>query len=373
MNQNKTRVAVVFGGRSGEHEVSIISAKNIIEAMDREKYEVFPIGITKDGRWMSGEDAIERFQKNDYSGLTEVTLNSTSGSKELLNLKEDGTHDKLKIDIFFPALHGPFGEDGTIQGLFEMANVPYTGCGVLCSSICMDKLTTKALFEQAGIPVIPYVGFNKAAWDESSKAVIDRIMNELHLPVFIKPSNMGSSVGVSKVKKREELKKAIEFALEFDHRILVEKALVIRELECSVLGNDDPKAARVCEVLVGGEFYDYNDKYVDGKSSAQIPADIKPQLEKDIQALCLKAFKLVDGSGLARVDCFYDKHTKETYLNEINTLPGFTAISQYPKMWEASGLPYSELIEKIIELGFEKYAQKQTKKVSFEEAGDWFK
>jgi len=368
----KTRVAVVFGGRSGEHEVSIISAKNIIDAIDRGKFEVLPIGITKDGKWLAGEDAIEQFQNNDYSGLTEVTLNTTSGSKELIHFKEN-SYEKLNVDIFFPALHGPFGEDGTIQGLFEMANVPYTGCGVLASSVCMDKLTAKALFDQAGIPVIPYVGFNKAAWEESPEAVTDRIITELHLPVFIKPSNMGSSVGVSKVKKQDELKKAIEFALEFDHRILVEKALEIREFECAILGNDNPKAARVGEVLVGGEFYDYNDKYVNGVSKTQVPADINPKLEKEIQDLCIKAFKLVDGAGLARIDCFYDKQTKEIYMNEVNTLPGFTSISMYPKMWDVSGLKYTKLIEELIKLGFEKYNQKQTKKVSFDEAGNWFK
>ncbi len=370
---SKTRVAVVFGGRSGEHEVSVVSAKNIIEAMDKNKYEIIPIGITKDGKWLTGEKAIEQFQNNDYSGLEEVTLNTKSGSKELINLKSDGTYEKLEVDIFFPALHGPFGEDGTIQGLFEMANVPYTGCGVLASSVGMDKLTTKALLDEAGIPVIPYLGFNKHAWDQNADEVVHRVLTELELPVFIKPSNMGSSVGVSKVKKKDELKKAIEFALEFDHRILVEKALNIRELECSILGNDEPKASRVGEVIVGGEFYDYKDKYVDGKSTTKVPADINPQLEKTIQAQCIKAYKLIDGAGLSRCDTFLDKATGEIYINEINTFPGFTSISMYPKMFEASGIKYADLIDEIIKFGFEKYEQKQLKKVSFDEAGDWFK
>jgi D-alanine-D-alanine ligase len=370
---SKTRVAVVFGGRSGEHEVSVVSAKNIIEAADSQKYEIIPIGITKNGKWLTGEKAIEQFQNNDYSGLEEVTLNTKSGSKELLNLKNDNTYERLNVDIFFPALHGPFGEDGTIQGLFEMANVPYTGCGVLASSVGMDKLTTKALLDEAGISVIPYLGFNKHAWDENPDEVMHRILSELELPVFVKPSNMGSSVGVSKVKKRDELKKAIDFAIEFDHRILVEKALNIRELECSILGNDDPKASRVGEVIVGGEFYDYNDKYVDGVSKTKVPADIKPQLEKVIQAQCIKAYKLIDGAGLSRCDTFLDKATNEIYINEINTFPGFTSISMYPKMFEASGVKYPDLIDEIIKFGFEKYEQKQLKKVSFDEAGDWFK
>ncbi len=373
MSNNKIRVGIIFGGRSGEHEVSIISAKNIIEAIDREKYEVIPIGITKDGRWLTGENTTKRFLYNDYSGLEEVVLNTKSGSKELLQIKQECTFEKLHIDIFFPALHGPFGEDGTIQGLFEMANVPYIGCGVMASSVGMDKLTTKALCEQAGVPVIPYIGFNKAAWNEEPSDVIDKIMHELHLPVFIKPSNMGSSVGVSKVKKQDELKKAIEFALEFDHRILVEKALDVREFECAILGNDNPQASCIGEVLVGGEFYDYNDKYVDGVSSTKQPADIKSNLANKIQDQSLKVFKLIDGSGLSRVDTFYDKHTKEIYINEINTFPGFTTISMFPKLWKASGIEYTDLIDKVISLGFEKYEQKQLKKVSFDEAGEWFK
>lgn len=369
---NKTRVAVVFGGRSGEHEVSIVSAKNIMEAMDREKYDVIPIGITKDGKWLSGENAINAFQTGNYSGLTEVSLNTKSGANELLHLSGN-TYEIMNVDIFFPALHGPFGEDGTIQGLFEMANVPYTGCGVLASSVGMDKLMTKAVWDQAGLPIIPYVGVNKRAWDMTSEDVIQKIEDELDYPVFVKPANMGSSVGISKAKNREDLRKAMDLACQFDHRILVEKGLDVRELECAVLGNDDPQIASVGEVLVGGEFYDYNDKYIDGKSSTQVPADIPSSLAQEVQEIALRAYKVLDCSGLARVDIFFDKKTKGLHLNEINTLPGFTSISMYPKMWEKSGIPYAKLIDKIIELGFEKHAQKNENKVSFDNAGDWFK
>lgn len=369
---NKIRAAVVFGGRSGEHEVSIVSAKNIIEAMDKEKYDVIPIGITKDGRWLSGDNAISAFQSGDYSRLAEVSLNSKSGSNELLHFK-DNTYEKLHVDIFFPALHGPFGEDGTIQGLFEMANVPYTGCGVLASSVGMDKLMTKAVWEQAGLPIIPYVGVNKKAWDNDPDEVVRKVENELDYPVFVKPANMGSSVGITKVKSREDLRKAMDLACQFDHRILIEKGLKIRELECAVLGNDDPRMAHVGEVLVGGEFYDYSDKYIDGKSSTQVPADIPRSLEKEVQDMALRAYKVLDCSGLARVDIFYDKHTKDLHLNEINTMPGFTSISMYPKMWAESGIPYAELIDKIIELGFERHKKKNEKKISFDDAGDWFK
>jgi len=367
----KIRVAVIFGGRSGEHEVSIVSGTNIIEALDKKKYDVIPIGITKSGKWLAGEKAPLAFKKGDYSGLTQVTLNCESGSNELLHFK-NGHFEKLKIDIFFPALHGPYGEDGTIQGLFEMANVPYTGCGVLASSVGMDKLVTKALWDQAGLPIVPYIGINKSSWKKSSKKIMKRVIDELGLPVFIKPANMGSSVGISKVKKESELKKAIDLACEFDTRILIEKGLNVRELECAVLGNDEPKAARVGEILVGGEFYDYNDKYINGVSRTQVPAEIPPSLEKKVQQMALKAYKLLDASGLARVDMFLEKKTGRIYINEINTLPGFTSISMYPKMWKAAGIPYKKLVDKIIELGFEKFKQKQQKKISFDEAGDWF-
>ena len=368
----KTRVAVIFGGRSGEHEVSVVSGRNIIEAINRDLYEVIPVGITKEGKWLTGENTIEAFQNGDYSGLTEVSLNATSGSGELVH-RTHGEYEAVNVDVFFPALHGPYGEDGTIQGLFEMANVPYTGCGVLASSVGMDKLISKALWEQAGLPVIPYIGTTKKTWIDSREEVIHRVELELGYPLFVKPSNMGSSVGITKVKSRAELGPAIDLACEFDHRILIEKGLNVRELECAVLGNEEPQAARVGEVIVGGEFYDYKDKYIDGKSRTQVPADIPSSMEKEIREMAIKAYKVLDGSGLARVDTFYDKESKGLYLNEINTLPGFTKISMYPQMWKASGVSYPELIHKIIQFGFERYKAKQTKKISFDDAGDWFK
>jgi len=369
---NKIRVAVVFGGRSGEHEVSVVSAKNIIETMDKEKYDVIQVGITKAGKWLSGENAVEAFKNGDYEGLTEVSLNVKSGSNELLILSGENCK-KEKLDIFFPAMHGPYGEDGTIQGLFEMANIPYTGCGVLASSVGMDKLTTKAVWEQAGLPVTPYIGTTKLEWDNDKEGVILKAENKLDYPIFVKPANMGSSVGISKAKNRNELEKAINLACQFDHRILIEKGLKIRELECAVLGNEEPQIARVGEVLVGGEFYDYNDKYVNGKSETQVPANISESLEKEVQKIAIQAYKTLDCSGLSRVDLFYDEATKALYLNEINTLPGFTSISMYPKMWKESGIPYKELIDKIIDLGFERHKRKNEKKISFDEAGDWFK
>lgn len=369
---DKIRVAVVFGGRSGEHEVSIVSASNIIEAMSKDKYDVFPVGITKEGKWLTGENAINAFKNGDYSGLTEVILNVASGSNELIHLI-DGNYQRIKIDIFFPALHGPYGEDGTIQGLFEMANVPYTGCGVLASSAGMDKLVTKALWEQAGLPVVPYIGINKKAWRHNPQEIIKRTENELGFPIFVKPSNMGSSVGITKVKEKSDLESAINLACEFDHRILIEKGLEVRELECAVLGNDDPQTARVGEVIVGREFYDYKDKYVEGKSTTQAPADIPKELECKIRKIAVKAYKVLDCCGLARLDTFYDKTNEELVINEINTMPGFTEISMYPKMWDASGISYHELIDRIIELGFDQFKKKGEKKISFEDAGKWYK
>lgn len=369
---HKTRVAVIFGGRSGEHEVSIVSANNIIDAMSRDKYDIFPVGITKDGRWLTGEKAVSAFKAGDYSGLTEVILNTKAGSNELIHLNTN-KYEGIKIDIFFPALHGPYGEDGTIQGLFEMANVAYTGCGVLASSVGMDKLIAKALWEQAGLPVTPYIGINKKAWENNPYEIVARTENELGFPVFIKPSNMGSSVGITKVKKKAELADAINLAFEFDHRVLIEAGLEVRELECAVLGNDNPVTARVGEVIVGREFYDYKDKYVEGKSTTEAPANIPKETEDYIRKIALKAYKVLDCCGLARLDTFYDKKTEKIFINEINTMPGFTKISMYPKMWEASGLSYSELLDKIIELGFDRFRKKSERKISFEEAGKWYK
>ncbi len=370
--ENKVCVAVVFGGRSGEHEVSVVSAKNIIETMDKNKYTVLQIGITKSGKWLHGENAIDAFKNADYEGLTEVSLNVESGSRELISLS-DGKYEKMHVDIFFPALHGPYGEDGTIQGLFEMANIPYTGCGVLASSVGMDKLMTKAVWEQAGLPVTPYVESTKREWEANSQSVIEASEEKLEYPVFVKPANMGSSVGINKAKNRDEFIRAMDIACEFDHRILIEKGLKIRELECAVLGNEEPQTARVGEVLVGGEFYDYNDKYVNGVSKTQIPANIPASLEERIREIAIRAYKMLDCSGLSRVDIFFDEAENKIYLNEINTMPGFTAISMYPKMWNESGLSYSQLIDKIIDLGFERHKRKNEKKISFDEAGEWFK
>jgi len=352
-------IAVIFGGRSGEHEVSLVSATSIIQALNPSKYEPIEIGITHDGEWLTGKNCLEKFKKHDFHGLEPVMISMQKNA--------------FKADIVFPVLHGPYGEDGTIQGLFEMMNVPYVGCGVLASSTSMDKLQTKAILESAGIEVTPYIGFNRSAWGKEHDEILEKIKKDIGIPCFVKPANMGSSVGISKAKNEHGLIDAIHFASTFDRRILVEKAINAREIECAILGNHEPIAAPPGEVIVGGEFYDYNDKYVNGKSYTEVPAKIDKKTAKHIEDLSLKAFKLLDCSGLARVDSFLDRDTGKVYFNEINTMPGFTSISMYPKMMEMAGYSYEKLIDRLIELGIERFKEKQKNKIKIDLNSDWYK
>lgn len=356
----KLKVVVVFGGRSGEHEVSLVSAASVIKALDPEKYDVHEIGISKEGQWYAGPNCLENFKKADFSSLKKVAFETNPNS----------TH---KPDIVFPVLHGPFGEDGTIQGFFEMLQIPYVGCGVLASSLAMDKLQCKAIWKAAGLPIVDYVGFTRKAWETEEEIITKDILENLGLPCFVKPANMGSSVGITKVKEAGKLKEAIELAAHYDSRIVVEKGLNVREIECAVLGNEEPIASPVGEVLVGGEFYDFYDKYVNGTSTTQVPADLSEEKSDEIREMCVKAYKLLDSSGLSRVDCFVDKETNKVYLNEINTMPGFTSISMYPKMMEAHGISYPELVDRLIELGIERFNERKKNKVVFDSGSDWFK
>lgn len=353
----KLKIAVVFGGKSGEHEVSLVSATSVLSALNRSKYDVVEIGITKEGKWLMGEECLNKFKAGDFDGLKGVQME----------------FEKSFADVFFPVLHGPYGEDGTIQGLFEMLNVPYVGCNVLASATAMDKLQCKAIWEAAGLPVVPYVGFNRSAWERDGEIILQDIEEKFEYPVFVKPANMGSSVGVSKAKDRAGLIDAISLAFRFDRRVLVEKGLKVREVECAILGNDEPIASPIGEVIVGGEFYDFYDKYVNGKSSTEIPAKIAPHEAEELKELSLKAYKLLDCCGLSRVDSFIDQESGKIYLNEINTLPGFTSISMYPKMMEAHGIGYEELVEKLILLGLERFEEKQKLKLTFESESNWYK
>ena len=377
--KDKKRIAVIFGGQSSEHEVSRVSAESVLKNIDSEKYEVEMLGITKDGRWLSYDGPVELIGTGGWQALAEAKadfqvenkglLNSGEGDKKPVNslsavdssargiLKAAGAEkENNKIDVVFPVLHGCNGEDGTIQGLLELAGVPYVGCGVLGSALGMDKGFAKIIFEKEGIPQGKYLVFTRKQLSHDEGSLVRQVEALLTYPCFVKPSNAGSSVGVSKAHDRRELAEALHFAARYDRRILVEEFIDGREVECAVLGNDEPVASAVGEVVPCNEFYDYEAKYNSGDSSTVIiPACIPDELIQKIREYAVRAFKALDLSGLSRVDFFVHKDTGEVFINEINTLPGFTSISMYPKLWAASGIPYSKLIEKLIELAEERF------------------
>ncbi|HOJ78162.1 MAG TPA: D-alanine--D-alanine ligase [Bacillota bacterium] len=363
MNVSKIRVGLIFGGRSGEHEVSVLSANSVMSAINRDKYEVYPIGITKEGKWLPGvvpekliaSGELQVRQLNDGQDHSIVPISNEQG--QLLSSLQE------QVDIFFPVMHGPYGEDGTIQGLLEIAGFPYVGGGVLASAVGMDKVVMKAVFQQAGLPVGAYLGYLRKEWESNPDLVLDQIEQQLGFPCFVKPANLGSSVGISKAHNREELVRSLNLAAEYDRKLIIEKMLIGREIECAVLGNDDPQASVVGEIVPCAEFYDYEAKYVLNDSKLIIPAELPEHLVKEVQQLAVKAFKAVDASGLGRVDFFVNTETNEVIINEINTMPGFTRISMYPKLWEASGINYEDLIDRLIQLGLERYRDKQRNRV----------
>ncbi len=371
----KLRVAVLFGGQSGEHEVSLVSAQGIMKAMDEERYEVIPVGITKDGRWLTGGEPMELLQSGGPSAAGQIAESGPAEpeTRELALAKRHrrelvpGTHETgfPQVDVVFPVLHGPCGEDGTVQGLLELADLPYVGAGVLGSALGMDKIAMKAVFKSYGLPVVDHVAFKRRDWERDPEAVMELIEEELGYPCFVKPANLGSSVGISKVHQRSELAPALHLAARYDRRLLAERAVNAREIEVSVLGNDEPIASLPGEIIPCREFYDYVAKYIDDRSELIIPADLPAELTRRIQELAVVAFLAVDCSGMARVDFFLDKDTGELYLGELNTIPGFTPISMYPKLWEASGISYSELIDRLIELALERYADKSRSETSY--------
>ena len=351
---SKLNVALIFGGKSGEHDVSLVSASSIYKHIDTNKYNVFTIGVTKEGRWLYYEGNEENIKNGEWVNLANknVEINLVpNGNKEVGILFEDGRVEKL--DVLFPVLHGPYGEDGIVQGLFEISQIPYVGCRVLASSVGMDKLICKKVFSQIGLPQVDYTYTNRWRFNNDSIGELNNIESKLDYPIFVKPANLGSSVGISKVSNREELIKGIEEALKYDSRIVLEQGIEAREIEVAVLGNDEVKASIAGEIKPAKDFYDYEDKYINGASTYDIPADISQDDMEDIRKMAVEAFKGIDGKGLSRVDFFIDKNSGEKYINEINTLPGFTNISMYPKMWEATGIEYSELIDKLIELALQ--------------------
>lgn len=351
---NKINVLVIFGGKSGEHDVSISSAFSILSNIDREKYNILTVGITKSGEWLYFDKDIDNIKNGSWEELSNknVEINLIKNGNREVGIKfEDGTIKK--IDVIFPVLHGPYGEDGTIQGLFELSEIPYVGCKVLASSVGMDKLICKNLFSQMGLSQVDYTFTTKIDFENNKDLEISKIEKKLNYPIFVKPANMGSSVGISKVKNKEELVDGINEALKYDTRIVLEKGIDAREIEVSVLGNNCIEASICGEIKPAKEFYTYEDKYLDGKSTCEIPANIDDLTMEKIRSMAIKAFRGIDGKGLARVDFFIDKKDGEIYINEINTLPGFTDISMYPKMWEYSGIKYKDLISKLIDLAFD--------------------
>jgi D-alanine-D-alanine ligase len=385
----KLRIGVLFGGRSGEHEVSLLSAASVLNAIDKGKYEVVPIGITKEGRWLTAEHAEHlltgKHERHLRAGDPETTPGAAlleTGQAVMVPpepvhrqgggivpfqtdaqvLARRASDRAINVDVIFPVLHGTFGEDGTIQGLLELADIPYVGAGVLGSAAGMDKDIMKSLFRAAGLPIVRHVTFVRSEWTANPKKVQKLVESKLKYPVFVKPANLGSSVGITKAHDRKQLPGCIEEAAKFDRKIIVEEGVgkkkKAREIECSVLGNDHPEASVPGEIVPIKEFYDYAAKYLDEGSELVIPAKLTKSETRKVQQLAVAAFQAVDCSGLARVDFLMDPATRKIYLNEINTMPGFTAISMYPKLWAASGLSYPDLIDRLIQLGLERHAEK---------------
>jgi D-alanine-D-alanine ligase len=395
----KLRVGILFGGRSGEHEVSLLSAASVFNAIDKSKYEVVPIGITKEGRWVTAGDAERLLQGKPLESSADASRHLRAGDPEatpgaavlasgesvvvppepqksgsLAPFQTDSPTRRaadraINVDVIFPVLHGTFGEDGTIQGLLELADIPYVGAGVLGSSAGMDKDVMKSLFRAAGLPIVRHVTVLRSAWEESPKKVQKLVESKLKYPVFVKPANLGSSVGISKAHDRKELGPAIDEAAKFDRKIVIEEGVggkkhKAREIEVSVLGNDKPQASVPGEIVPCKEFYDYDAKYLAEGSDLVIPAKLSKSETKKIQQLAVAAFQSVDCSGLSRVDFLMDPKSRKIYLNEINTMPGFTSISMYPKLWATSGLAYPDLIERLIQLGLERHQEKKRNQYS---------
>lgn len=355
---NKLRVLVVFGGRSGEHEVSLMSARSVLANLDTEKYEITQVGITHGGGWLTGDDVLEAFEKGHYGRLTPAVLPPSPANPRLYTIEAGYTGESLRllthVDVAFPVLHGTFGEDGAIQGLFDMVGLPYVGAGIIGSSLGMDKGIFKQVMQANGIPTPETVVLLRSELKEDINRIIQSAEQKLAYPLFVKPANLGSSVGITKCNNRSDLMEGLMEAARYDRRILIERGIDAREIEISVLGNDHPQASVPGEVIPSREFYSYEAKYIDNSSELLIPAPLSEAQVERVRDLAVDAYKAIDAVGMARVDFLLDKHTGEFYLSEVNTIPGFTQISMYPKLWEASGLPYPALLDRLIELAIER-------------------
>lgn len=370
MVERKVTVGILFGGRSGEHQVSLASARSILDNIDRKKYDVVPIGITEKGEWIVGGDPMKALtsgasEKSNPAtlladpsrrGVWDIGGRATEGALQTRAQANELTAVRLaELDVVFPVLHGTFGEDGTVQGLLELASVPYVGCGVMASAVAMDKAMCKDIWRAQGLPILPFLVVKRKAWKGEPAAVIDGILSKLHYPIFVKPANLGSSVGVSKVHNETELAPALDLAARYDRKLVVEQGIEAREIEVGVLGNDDPIASIPGEVIPCNEFYDYRAKYVDEDSELLIPAPLQEDTAEQVRRTAVAAYRALDCAGMARADFLLDKVTGELWINELNTIPGFTQISMYPKLWEATGIAYPELIDRLIDLAIERF------------------
>jgi len=363
---NQITVAVFFGGRSGEHEVSLLSAHSIISNLNPAKYRLIEVGITKDGKWLSGEGVLESFQKGKTAHLQPVAMFPQAGDHNLYRLNDSGYQPYAHLDVVFPVLHGTFGEDGTLQGFLELIGIAYVGAGVLASAVGMDKALFKTVLRSFDLPVLDYQLFTRRQVEENLAQVIQTIESTLPYPIFVKPANLGSSVGITKCRNRSDLGEGLNEAARYDRRIIVEQGLEKpREIEVSVLGNDQPVASLPGEVVPGEDFYTYSAKYLSDNSELLIPAPLSDGQTQEIQRIAVQTYKAIDCAGMARVDFLLDRQTERIYVSEVNTIPGFTRISMYPKLWEASGLPYGELLDRLIELAFERKADRDRTEFGF--------
>jgi D-alanine-D-alanine ligase len=370
----KVKVGLIFGGRSGEHEISLQSAQGVLNAIDGEKYEVIPIGITKEGYWLASGDPLKALASGDTDQSNPVALLAEPSQRGLMCIEEREEEAALRavrlseIEVAFPILHGPYGEDGTVQGLLELAGIPYVGAGVTASAVGMDKAIFKDVMRAHGLPIVRHLTIKRKAWDRDPDGVVEQIESEIGYNCFVKPANLGSSVGISKAHNRAELVAALNDAAQYDRKLIVEVAVDAREIEVSVLGNDEPIASLPSEIVPSNEFYDYAAKYLDGESQVLIPAPLPASMTAEVRRLAVAAYLAIDCAGMARADFLLDRQTGALYVNEVNTIPGFTPISAYPKMWEVSGIPYTELIDRLIQLALERHDDKSRSATSYQTA-----
>lgn len=351
---DKIKVALIFGGRSAEHEISLLSAEAIMGAMDRRRYEVVPMGITKEGDWIVGGNPLKALRALSQGKTLRAVVEASQIPVALLS----------EVDIAFPILHGPYGEDGTLQGLLEMMDLPYVGAGVLGSALGMDKALQKAVLAQHGIPVVDHIAFTRSRWQSNRSQIMEAVEERFPYPCFVKPSSLGSSIGISKVYSTAELIAGIEDAAQYDRKVLVERAVDAREIECSVLGNDEPMASPLGEVIPTNAFYDYEAKYSSPDTRLVVPVDLPAPISGEMRRLALAAFQAIDGAGMARADMFLERGSGKIYINELNTIPGFTRVSMYPKLWEVAGISFPDLVGHLIRLGLERHEEKRRCAVS---------